>query len=102
MKPAQGDLQARVTELEREIALLRAGRDSEKILEPQHHYASTVLSHTPDFAYVPTLQGLEIPGDMPDSKIAPAAFDLAANLDYSEIVKYSDASLERWNKEVVG
>ncbi len=54
------------------------------------------------FAYVPTLQGLEVPSDMPDSQIAPSAFDLAADLDFSEIVKYSDASLERWNKEIVG
>ncbi|MCW3474947.1 extracellular solute-binding protein [Limobrevibacterium gyesilva] len=60
------------------------------------------LAFARGFAYVPTLQGLEIPSDMPDSRIAPAAFDLAANLDYSEVVKYSDASLERWNKEVVG
>jgi ABC-type Fe3+ transport system substrate-binding protein len=60
------------------------------------------LQFARQFAYVPTLQDLKIPDDMPDSKVTPSAFDLAANIDYTEVAKHSDASLERWNKEVVG
>jgi len=60
------------------------------------------LTFARQFAYVPTLQDLKVPDDMPDSKVPPAAFDLAANLDYTQVARFSDASLERWNKEVVG
>ena len=60
------------------------------------------LAFARQFSYVPTLQDLAIPDDMPDSKVSAAAFDLAANLDYVQVSKFSDASLERWNKEVVG
>lgn len=60
------------------------------------------LAFARQFSYVPTLKDLVVPDDMPDSKVSPAAFDLAANLDYREIAKFSDKSLERWNKEVVG
>jgi putative spermidine/putrescine transport system substrate-binding protein len=54
------------------------------------------------FSYVPTLQGLAVPDDMPDSRVPEAAFALASNLDYSEVAKHSDRNLERWNREVVG
>jgi putative spermidine/putrescine transport system substrate-binding protein len=60
------------------------------------------LTFARQFAYVPTLQDLKVPDDMPDSKVSAAAFDLAANLDYSQVARFSDASLERWNKQVVG
>jgi putative spermidine/putrescine transport system substrate-binding protein len=60
------------------------------------------LAFARQFSYVPTLQGLTVPADMPDSKVSAAVFDLAANLDYTKVAKFSDASLERWNKEVVG
>jgi len=59
------------------------------------------LTFARQFSYVPTLQDLKVPDDMPDSKISPALFDIAANLDYSEVAKYSDKNLERWNMEVV-
>jgi putative spermidine/putrescine transport system substrate-binding protein len=60
------------------------------------------LTFARQFAYVPTLQDLTVPDDMSDSKVSVAAFDLAANLDYTQVAKFSDLSLERWNKEVVG
>lgn len=60
------------------------------------------LQFARQFSYVPTLSDLTVPDDMPDSKVSPAAFEIAANLNYSEVAKFSDKSLERWNKEVVG
>jgi len=54
------------------------------------------------FSYLPTLTGLHIPDDMPRVKIDPKVLDRAANIDYSEVIKYSDKHLERWNKEVLG
>lgn len=60
------------------------------------------LAFARQFAYVPTLQDLAVPDDMPDSKVPASAFAIAANIDYTEVAKFSDASLERWNKEVVG
>jgi putative spermidine/putrescine transport system substrate-binding protein len=82
-----------------------AGRANPALAQKMVDYSlsdEAQLAFARGFSYVPTLQGLEVPADMPDSKVAPAAFDVAANLDYSEVVKYSDASLERWNKEIVG
>jgi putative spermidine/putrescine transport system substrate-binding protein len=58
------------------------------------------LKFARQFSYVPTLQDIKVPDDMPDSRIAPALFEIAANLDYSEVAKYSDKSLERWNMEI--
>lgn len=60
------------------------------------------LTFARQFSYVPTLKDLTLPDDMTDSKVSPAVFELAANLDYSKVAKFSDKSLERWNKEVVG
>lgn len=54
------------------------------------------------FSYVPTLRGLAIPDDMPDSRVPEAALAVAANLDYSQVAQFSDRNLERWNREVVG
>jgi putative spermidine/putrescine transport system substrate-binding protein len=59
------------------------------------------LTFARQFAYVPTLQDIKLPDDMADSKVPATAFDLAANLDYTQVARFSDASLERWNKEVV-
>ena len=60
------------------------------------------LTFARQFGYVPTLQGLRVPDDMPEAQVPEAAFADAAILDYTEIAKLSDRNLERWNKEVVG
>jgi putative spermidine/putrescine transport system substrate-binding protein len=60
------------------------------------------LAFARQFSYVPTLQGLAVPDDMPDARVPAAAFDRAANLDYTEVARFSDQNLERWNKEVIG
>lgn len=60
------------------------------------------LAFARQFSYVPTLQDITVPTDMPDSKVTTADFDAAANLDFSQVAKYSDINLERWNKEVAG
>ena len=48
------------------------------------------------------VKDVEIPEDMPDSRVPEAAFALTSNLDYSEVARHSDRNLDRWNREVVG
>lgn len=60
------------------------------------------LQFARQFSYVPTLQGMTLPEDLAESRVSSETFARAANLDYIEVVKYSDANLERWNKEVIG
>lgn len=54
------------------------------------------------FSYLPTLADIEVPDDLPRVKVSKSDLDNASNVDYSQVIKYSDKNLERWNKEVLG
>jgi spermidine/putrescine-binding protein len=86
------------------FSLLRGGKNQDLVTQYIDFSLSpeVQLAVARRFSYLPTLKGLEIPDDLPRVKVAPTDLDKAANIDYSQVIKYSDKHLERWNKEILG
>lgn len=63
---------------------------------------SVQLAVAKRFSYIPTLDNIKIPDNLPRLKINPADAKKAAKLDYTKAVEYSDKNLQHWNQDILG
>lgn len=86
------------------FSILKNGKNSDLAHKYVNHSLSpdVQLAVSRKFSYLPTLSDIQVPDDLPRVKVSKSDLDNAANIDYSQVIKYSDKNLERWNKEVLG